>query len=1098
MASTRNRTSQPPHPIPPVIWTLLGIAAGTLMLTRALPALPVVWLGMLASGVTAKPPQPRSGRRTDPIDPRDQRRYDRWKALKHGLLPNKDWTRWRRVSWWVALTCTLPTMHLHPLPLQPLDTMAGFMIVMGVTRMLDRRKDMRHPYTGVSVTAFHAKAAPWKRITAICAPLIPVAPAYMLTDAPWNMLVGIPILLHLLLVTILDRTRQSTPWRRRVEWQHTLDGWVNEDASPIGKAWQGVTVSQVSVLGDRDDPLTVIRIRYPQGNQNALKLGVTAIRPLATQAGHNITELLEARHGDAYDPNALRLVLAHDEKAIPDTTRRIDERLATLVTDIAFARTARTWNKRAPLTKAHQVAQNDDDCAWLITLTLPPEGGSTPDLISLNWLADPQTGPQATLRLPVEADLYDAYYLAMQPGTPVSDTGNKWRPKGRLTDTRHFNDYVLLSARYRSMQNMWVGLLPAKLKPPIPDYDREETLTGDGWSLTLTPFALEPPATPADYAKIDLSRLDPEARFTGVNPGTDGSSFDLVRVKGGAPDGLGMLNGGGPQQRYYARAIVFRALVNALPASKGTVSLDSCTQEGKDVSVWRANVTTGEGATVADLRKRAPAIQAQTGSKLVLWDWRSPSETTLWFMPGRLTGVEDAQHFKQRRRQKEILPLALSDAWGVAGVSDDSGRTPKVVELGVFPRNHSLLKVRFRIPAGMSMSRIDANQDKFLTAAGYGYGRILPRGDEHGADLWDMALSKGSPFPTMVHADWDCVRHSDSLTLPLGVDDMGEPVSWNVHDTYHIAVMGKSGTGKSSAAQIIVADALLHGWKTIIIDPSKGAIDFTQWAQPLSLAYVGNGQLDETEATIRWVEDEMNKRVRMLSEHGAGNILDLPEGIRPDRLLVVFDEFNGYLTKIGKTAPNPNRDISIANDNARIQAQNNSITRTMSALSKIALQGRTAGISLLIGGQRLGIKDFEKFPGGTQFYRTLGRLLLGNDTPEGVISPGNVKEAHRQQAAMKGEGGQVPKGRGLWEDMDGRMTCIQAWYGGGQDALKETVKGITPPRPIDITPFMPEHATMLGEVTRHAEQATQENKAREQEISRKVQEAEEITVDWDF
>lgn len=1078
----------------------MGCLLGIVMWRTGLPGFAGVWLGLLVSGCAARPPQPRSGRRSDPVDPRDEQRYRLWKATLTGLKPGKAWLAWRRVAWWVGVLLGLPFMGMLATPLLiPVNALAGFMSVMGLAYRWDRRRDRRHPYTGVSVTAFQSNAPLWKRLVAdIPCGLMLAGFAVLAVQGcmPWGFALGAPPLACCALMTLLDRGRQSKQWKRQCEWQETLDQWVQSESSPMAKAWDGATVSQVSVLGDAEDPLTVIRIRLPQGNQTVLKQGVGIVTPLATPEGWNLVELLNARHGNGFDPNAVRLVLAHDSKAVPDITKPCDERLATLVTDIAYARAARTWRKRAPLTKAHPVSGDPGKAAWLITLDRPPEGGEAPDLISLNWLADTMTGPAATIGMPVEADLYDAYHLAARSDTPLSDEGNKWRPKGMLTSDKSFQAYVDLSRRYRDTQTMWASLIPAKLKPPTPAYDLESTQEGDGWSLTVTPLSFQPPATAVDYAKIDLQRLDPEASFIGISPNADGSG-DLIRVKGNAPTTLDTLTGGQPQQRYYAKALVYRALVNALPASKGTVTLGAVTQEGKgDNAIWRATVETGDGATVADLRKHAAGIQAQVGAAYLLWDWRSASQATLWFMRERLTGVEDANRFRQRRRQKELLPLMLSDSWGVAGVQDASGRTPKVVDLGVFPRNHQLLRVRFRIPAGLGLARVDANQDKFLTAAGYGYGRILPRGDEHGADMWDMALSKGSPFPTMVKADWDWVRGQDTLTLPIGVDDMGEPVAWNVHDTYHIAVMGKSGTGKSSAAQVVVADALIHGWQVIIIDPSKGAIDFTQWAKPLALAWVGNGQLDETEAVIRWTEDEMNKRVRMLSGRGVGNVNDLPDGERPPRILIVFDELNGYLTKMGKTASNPNRDIAIANDNARIQALNNSITRTMSALSKIALQGRTAGISLLLGGQRLGVKDFEKFPGGNAFYRTLGRLLLGNDAPEGIISASNIREAHRQQEGMKGEGGQVPKGRGLWEDMDGRMTCVQTWYGGGQEALAEAVAGVPKPTPIDYTPFMPEKAATLGEVTKPAEQAVEAEERKEREIDRKVEDAEEISVDW--
>lgn len=1099
---TGRRRQQERKPIPPSLWAVTGIILGlALRLTLRLPALPLALLGLLVAANSARPPQPRSGRKNDPIDPRDQKHWQTWLDIRAGLTPGRHWLKPSRAAWYppVGLTLLLDTgMNAGP---ALLDAACAWTLAITLLRHADRHADHTHPAPGTSITAFVKKAPRPAHWTVLILSILSLTPAItlMLGLTPWTLAIATPLTLPPLAILILDSRRQQKAWRNVIHWQQVINDWVNPPESGMNKTWAGAYVTQTSKLGDPQNPLWVIRIRIPQGVDGALKAGESVIRPQATPAGWNTLILLQARKpvkgGGIFDPNAVRLCLGHDAASIPKATDpNTTDKLATLLTDIAYARSAAAWHKRPPLTHAHDVSARPGTHAWLITLDMPPEGGSSPDLISLNWLADPQSGPAVTLGMPVEADLYDAFHLAADPDTPLDDKGNKWRPKGKLTNARPFQAYVDMSRRYRRTQTTWASLC-GKLTPPTPAYDAEKTSENDGWTSIMTPLTFQPPYTVADYARLNLQPLDPQATLIAIAPGATPQDAWLIRCKGAAPTTLPQLTGSDARSRLLCEAILCRALLDTLPRSRGTASIQSCTQEGRDgASLWRALVTTGDGATVADLRKQTPAIKAATGAPYVLWDWKDASTAVLWLLDGLRLGTEDMRYFRRARRQKEVIPLALSDAWGLAGITDPMGRTPEVTGIGVFPRNHELLKVRFRIPGGMSMDRVDANTDKFLTAAGYAYGRILPRGDEHGADLWDMALCKHSPFPTMVRADFT-LDAGDGLTLPFGVDDMGEPVAWNLRDTYHIAVMGKSGTGKSSAAQILVADALLRGWRTIIIDPSKGAIDFTEWAKPLSLAFVGNGQLDETEAVVRWVESEMYRRVRLLSDRGASNIMELGPKERPPRLLVVFDELNGYLGTISKTAPNPNHDIIIANANAEVMARNNSINRTMTALGKIALQGRTAGISLLLGGQRLTVGDFEDFNGGKAFFRTLGRLLLGNDSTMGIISPGNVREANRLQQGMKGAGGQVPKGRGLWETMDGSLTAVQTFYGGGQDALGEAVAHLTPPEPIDWTPFMPQSTERLGEITRD-ETVSDAPKEEPEDIRREEESAEEIDVEW--
>ena len=45
---------------------------------------------------------------------------------------------------------------------------------------------------------------------------------------------------------------------------------------------------------------------------------------------------------------------------------------------------------------------------------------------------------------------------------------------------------------------------------------------------------------------------------------------------------------------------------------------------------------------------------------------------------------------------------------------------------------------------------------------------------------------------------------------------------------------------------------------------------------------------------------------------------------------------------------------------------------------------------------------------GNAFFRSLGRLLLGADSPMGVFSMGNVSEANRMQATLKDSDGAIP------------------------------------------------------------------------------------------
>lgn len=1039
------------------------------------PLGPVVLLALAAGAATAPYPQSPSSRKSDPPRPQDVRRYRNWKALGRGMVPSKRWLAWRRPSFWmpcpVGILLTLPDVPVWGLAV---NLVAAVPIVQGLTCRQDQRRDRRHPWHGVSMSAFWTRAPRWQRVT--CALVWAVSALFL--AGLWQLYylsastaVAATALVWIASVWGLARPAQIRAWNALVGWQERIDDWIDRDDG-LKKAWGEAVVTSVTDYGSGDDPLTCLYIepRVSGGTAAALRLGVQGIAPVATSDGYREVHLLMAltrdKNSRAIDPRKLRLVLARDHAAFPDISRgSVAPALAALMCDLAYAGTAAYWRKGAPLTRPVNISAEDEERnAWLIRFVFPHGGGVPPlEIISRDWLAD-EHNPGQALGMPLFADPTGKWHLAADPDIHFSDKADRYTPADGVTASRDFDTYVQLSHRFVADRDKWQSIIGSRLPLPMPLYDTErETSTEEGWTGKELDFAFTPPATAADYARLDLSSFDPDAGHIGIRG--NGERGTLVAASLSAPNRLDRIIGSKPIHRSYAQSIVYPALLAVLPA-RAEVQVEACAQEGKDVAIWRITFSLGGGATVADLRKRTANVQAAVGANTVIWDWQTAGKVSMWCMDKPAIGADDIPHWKHPPRQKTLINLVLSDGWSTVGLVNNSGQTPTIQKLSVMPHNTHVLNAQFSLPAGLGMGRIEGSLDKYLTAVNYGYGRILPDSGQSEANTFNLALSQASPFPTMVKADWPTARKAGQLLLPLGVDDMGELVSWDLKSTYHVVVMGKSGTGKSSAAQIIVADALQNGYQVLIVDPSKGAIDFTQWARPLALAFVGTGQMRRTEAAIIWLEKEMHRRTAILSEKGVGNINDLPETDRHDmpRILLVFDEFNSYLSRTGKTAPNPAHDIDIANANATITGRNNSITRTVNALGEIALQGRTSGISIMLGAQRLTRKHMERFSNGSDFFTSLGKMMLGNDGVDGIFADSNVVAAHRLQNTLKGDGGKIPHGRGMWEDMDGHMTSIQTWYSGGQEALSEVIAGVAAPEPIDLEPYMPQETEHFGEI----------------------------------
>ena len=229
------------------------------------------------------------------------------------------------------------------------------------------------------------------------------------------------------------------------------------------------------------------------------------------------------------------------------------------------------------------------------------------------------------------------------------------------------------------------------------------------------------PATPADYERCDLGPLQPEARFIGlVDEGSDMAGLISVHRKR-ARTHRPADRQHPPLHRKYAEALIFKTLIEVLPA-KASVNITACTPQSKDKPIWSIQFQLGNGATVEDARKQSARIQSSVGAKHIYWEWRSADSATVWLCDDPCLDVRDISHWNRRSKQKHLIELALSDSWGVAGVSDPSGRTPDVVSLGALPSNHDVLLARFQIPAGLDVDKPSRNIGKFLTSADYAYG----------------------------------------------------------------------------------------------------------------------------------------------------------------------------------------------------------------------------------------------------------------------------------------------------------------------------------------------------------------------------------------
>ncbi|GGI15482.1 hypothetical protein GCM10007377_16120 [Galliscardovia ingluviei] len=1055
--------------------------------------MPVILIGSIISIIINKPPQSPTSRRSDPPLPRHQRAYDRWSQYKRGLLHPLDgrtrsqWGRWmniRRVSWWLGISIGLMVSFNTPWWGTLANTVCAWLTLMGISARTDRKTDKRHPNRGVSIPAFITNAATPTRIIMLVITIL----AYPLSAASRHMLllaahdstplwspqlihpsvIGMWATLTLTILYLIDRPRQTETWQQIINAQQTIDEWKEN----LSKSWEQayVTDAQTITVGDCE-PVTVIKVRLTgQDIFSIIRNDQPIIASLASEQHYRWAQLLanprqRGNREPDFDLTQVRVILANNEQQLPNlTTPGIDNTIATLITDMAYAHASNQANKPAPLTYTFNVSANPEEApAWLTLISQDRTHAIPIEEIGLRWLPD-ENGTTRITHLPAFCDFDNRFHLYAEEDTELSNEGNPYRHPEAITSSDSFNDYIALSRRYSDEDTNWHDALPSIVQPPIPDYDSEYQQEYAQYAVTVTPYQVSSLTDMHDMYDCAPLAMHPDCANMLIAPTSD-YTIALLTFYGTPPLRIDLLTINDEAGELQARALAYRALNNALLQAQEARIINSRLETNGNNPVWSFTISLNNGATLTQLRKKQNSILTDIGAHAILWETLPDGNIVMYALNS--TPPLELKQLNQWRigsRQKALIELILADAWGAIGLTNSEGQAPQVTDLKPLPHNHDVLIASFLMPAGLAESRFNTNLDKYLTQANYFYGRLLPRGEEHGARGFDMILAKQSPFPTKVMADWQLIRQTDYLTLPFAVDDLGAPVSWDLTNTYHIAVMGGTGTGKSSLMQILVADALIKQWNIIIIDPSKGAMDFTQWAKPRALNFVGLGQLRETEATVSWLVNEMEQRAKLMSEHGVGNIRLLPEETRPHPILLVFDELNGYLGRHRQEAANPGRDTDIAQSNAQIREINNSLQRTMTALSRIALEGRASGIHLLLGGQRLSLDDFRSY-GGDAFYRSLARVLLGNGEAAGVVSQNNIVAAHRLQNGIKSNGGTIPVGRGIWQNAEGALNAIQTYYGGKQDSLLEQVQHIPEITPVDVSMFMPNQTAQLGNIS---------------------------------
>lgn len=653
----------------------------------------------------------------------------------------------------------------------------------------------------------------------------------------------------------------------------------------------------------------------------------------------------------------------------------------------------------------------------------------------------------------------DCAYMGALTGQPRARLQPQW--VRRLTDL----------AKIRRWDQRWTDIVKAGGRRPVFDTAtereyvyRHRDASGQVRRIKVATWGFVTPqgVTPAEYATREvegkLRTTLKAAPFASVQPWRDPASlegrahaeaFMVVAVPAGTdlptlPQSLiPSPSGGNEPQRLLLAGFLNTAFDSCRLGRPQLSGLSAMTAPESRGTIWRMDVFLAPGVTLGALRKQSEKIRQALGAEWLIVDRAGTGRATIVVGANpNGEGVVFADPVDEHREY--VTRLNWQQVFVAARVVSDNGSLPELSGASVLPHNDLVMDLDFRLPMGLSPADIRGKVGGLRSASGNGF--IDVRESDVGPDHVRMLVCRQNPLPDTVPYDFDLVdRCADSGVVPFAIGIEGEPVIFDPAESPHALLAGVTGAGKSVLAQTFLFSAAAHGDHVFVIDPMKGGADFA-FVRPYADAFAGT--VPDAAAVLRYVYDQVSRRKDLNAVHGVPSYRDLPDDVRPRRIWVLIDEFTSLMGR--DQVPEQSTDPDAAAERERVIALNREKEAIGTFTGKLAREARSAGVTLLLGTQKLSSKLLDQIPGAGDLKVNLARLLLGK------ASYGDRVSALRNPDDAPELGGSVPRGRGLWEPLVGATQVVQVWYA-KQDALSARLEATRRPladgeRP-DLSPF---------------------------------------------
>lgn len=282
------------------------------------------------------------------------------------------------------------------------------------------------------------------------------------------------------------------------------------------------------------------------------------------------------------------------------------------------------------------------------------------------------------------------------------------------------------------------------------------------------------------------------------------------------------------------------------------------------------------------------------------------------------------------------------------GLSDRSGHVPRVVSAVPFAY---CTRLRLLLPHGVTPDDVERRGDELAHGWGAQSGQPVlwarVRAGDAAAGECSVDIYTTDPLDPGVH------DIAPRVPFEIGTLEDGTPLVWDPTASPHLAVVGDTGSGKSTALRALLA-SLPDSWVVGLYDPKM--VEFGTWPIAGRVVNVASDLTDIVRGLGQWVA-ALDMRLNQMARARVQDYSGLP-GCRP--ALVVIDEAAVILGASG-----PDRSVAAA---------------SRSALERLVLQGRAAGVHVVLGYQR----PDASFTGGIVRDSVVARLGLGHMSADGA------------------------------------------------------------------------------------------------------------------